>query len=88
MYSEIDVVSRYINVNVKCFYSQVDAKNTNIPNVSNIVWFQAILDQLLAIGDITDAEKIIYDGLVVDGYEFGHAVISQINSSIFSGPQE
>ena len=57
MYSEIDVVNRYINVNVKSFYSQVDATNTNIPNMSDIVWFQARLDQLLSIGDITEAEK-------------------------------
>ena len=54
----------------------------NVPNVLDTTWFQERLDQLCASGDIADAERRIYDGLVVDGYEFGHAMVSQINSSI------
>ena len=30
-----------------------------------------------------DVESRIYYGIVVDGYEFGHGVISLINSNIF-----
>ena len=81
-YSEIDMLSRYMNVKVNCFYIQVDTATTNITNMLDNAWFQARLDQLFVIGDIADAEKRIYGGLVVGGYEFGHAMVSQINNSI------
>ena len=51
--------------------------------ISDIARFHARLDKLCIIGDIGDVERRIYDGLVVDGYEFGHGVVSQMNSSIF-----
>ena len=48
----------------------------------DIAWFQARLEQLCAIGDFGDTKRRIYDGLVVDGYEFGRVEYSQINLSI------
>ena len=51
--------------------------------MSDIARFHARLDKLCIIGDIGDVEMRIYDGLVVDEFEFGHGIPSQMNSSIF-----
>ena len=50
--------------------------------MSDSAWFLARIDQICIITDIADAVRIIYDGLVVDGYEFGHGIVSQTNSNI------
>ena len=36
IYAETDMVSRYMNVKVNCFYSQVDTATKNVPNMSDI----------------------------------------------------
>ena len=51
--------------------------------MSDIPWFHTRLYYFCVIGEFVDAESRIYDGLVVDGYEFGHGMISQINSNTF-----
>ena len=51
--------------------------------MSDIAWFQTRIDQFFIIGDIPDVETRIYNGLVVDVFEFGNGTVSQINSSIF-----
>ena len=81
MYSEI--VNKYMNVEVNSFYSRVDTATTDVANMSDIARFHARLDPLCVTGDIADAKRRIYDGIVVDGYEFGLGMVSQINSSIF-----
>ena len=80
IYSEIYIVSRHMKVKWNCFYRQVDT--ATIPNMLDTAWIQVRLDQRCAIGDIAAVERIIYDGLIVDGYEFGDAMVSQIKPSI------
>ena len=45
--------------------------------------FHARLDQICVVGDIADSEKRIYDGPVLDGYEFGHGMVSQNKCQCF-----
>lgn len=52
-------------------------------NMLAIAWFQVRLDKLRAIGDIADADRIIHYIVEVDGYEFGHVVVSKINSTFY-----
>ena len=49
----------------------------------DIAWFQVRLDKLRAIDDIADTDIIIHYIVVVDGYEFGHVVVSKINSTFY-----
>ena len=36
MYSEIDILSRYMNVKVNCFNSRVDTATKNVPYMSDV----------------------------------------------------
>ena len=83
IYSEIDMVSRYINLNVNCFYKQVDTATTDVANMWDTAWFLARLDRFFVVGNIADTEKRTYDGPVVDGYEFGHGMVSQNKCQCF-----
>ena len=71
------MVSRYINLKVNSVYKQVDTATTDVANMWDVARFHEILAQLCVEGDIANTEKRIYDGTVVDGYEFGHCMVSQ-----------
>ena len=49
MYSEIDMVSGYINLKVNCFYKQVDTATTDVANTWDTVRFHARLNQLCVV---------------------------------------
>ena len=60
---------------MNCFYKQVDTTTTDVA-MWDTVRFHARLNQLCVVGNIADTEKRTYDGPVVDGYEFGHGMVS------------
>ena len=63
-------------------YNQVDSAMKNVANMHIGHWLVSRKTRPI-LYHIAYVYRRIYDGLVVGGYEFGHGMVSQMNSIIF-----